>query len=72
MVLLESLFVSLKMVYNFLRSPNTDTFQFKWKFQFKILSKVNLLEHNESMNIIKRKATLWKVKSEKKKDEFNK
>ena len=32
-----------------------------------MLSKVNMFEHNESMNIIKHK-----VKSEKKKDEHNK
>ena len=57
-VLLESLFVSLKMVHNFVRSPNSDTFQFKCKFQFNMLSKVNLFEHNESLNITKHKATL--------------
>ena len=71
-VLLESLFVSLKMVHNFLRSPNSDTFQFKWKFQFDMHSKVNVFKHNEGMNIMKHRATLWKVKFENKKDEDNK
>ena len=37
-----------------------------------MLSKVNVFEHNESMNIMKRKASLSKVKSEKKRDEDNK
>ena len=57
-VLLENLFVSLKTVQNFLRSPNCDTFQFKCKFQFNMFSKVNVFEHNESMNIMKNKAIL--------------
>ena len=37
-----------------------------------MLSKVNVFEHNESMNIMKHKASLQKMKSEKKKDEDNK
>ena len=57
-VLHESLFVSLKMVHNFLRSPNSDTFQFKCKFQFNMPSKVNVFGHNEGKNIMKHKATL--------------
>ena len=34
--------------------------------------KLNMFEHNESMNIMKRKASLLKVKPEKEKDEHNK
>ena len=37
-----------------------------------MLFKVNLFKHNQSMNIMKHKASLQKVKSEKKKDEENK
>ena len=37
-----------------------------------MLSKVNIFEQNESMNVMKHEASLWKVKSEKKKDEHNK
>ena len=37
-----------------------------------MLSKFNMFEHNESMNIMKHKASLQKVKPEKKKDEHNK
>ena len=38
-----------------------------WRIYSIMLSKVNIFEHNESMNIMKHKAYLWKVKSEKKK-----
>ena len=37
-----------------------------------MLSKVNMFEHNESMNLMKLKISLLKMKSEKKKDEDNK
>ena len=37
-----------------------------------MLSKVNVFEHNESINVTKHKASLQKVKSEKKKNEDNK
>ena len=37
-----------------------------------ILSKVNVFEHNECLNIMKHNATLSKVKFEKKKHENNK
>ena len=37
-----------------------------------MLSKVNMFEHNESMNVMKHEASLWKVKSQKKKNEDNK
>ena len=36
------------------------------------ISKVNMFKHNESKNIMKQKASLKKVKSEKKKDEHKK
>ena len=37
-----------------------------------MLSQVNVFEHNDSMNIMKHKATLEKGESEKKQDEDNK
>ena len=37
-----------------------------------MLSKVNVFEHNESMNVMKHKAAFEKVKSQKKKNEDNK
>ena len=37
-----------------------------------MISKVNMFEHNESMNVMKQKAPLKEVKSEKKKDVENK
>ena len=37
-----------------------------------MFSKVNVFEHNESMNVRKHKASLQKVKPEKKKDGDNK
>ena len=43
-----------------------------WRIYLNILSKVNVIEHNESMNVMKHKASLEKVKSEKKKNEDNK
>ena len=43
-----------------------------WRIYLNILSKVNVIEHYESMNVMKHKAPLEKVKSEKKKNEDNK
>ena len=43
-----------------------------WRIYSNMLSKVNVFEHNESMNIMKHKASLWKLKFEKKKGEENK
>ena len=37
-----------------------------------MISKVNMFEHNESMNVMKQKTSLKEVKSEKKKDVENK
>ena len=49
----------------------------KWTLPFlflrsflNMLSKVNMFEHNETMDVMKRKASLWKVKSEEKKNEW--
>ena len=36
-----------------------------------MLSKVNVLEHNESMNVMKHKTSLLNVKSKKKRNEDN-
>ena len=47
-------------------------FFYFWRMYSNMLSKVNVFEHNESMNIMKHKASLSKVKSEKKRDEDNK
>ena len=43
-----------------------------WHMYSNMLSKVNMFEHNESMNLMKLKISLLKMKSEKKKDEDNK
>ena len=37
-----------------------------------MFSKFNMFEHNEIMNIMNHKASLWKVKPEMKKHEHNK
>ena len=37
-----------------------------------MFSKFSMFKHNESMNVMKHKASLYKVKPEKKKDEHNK
>ena len=43
-----------------------------WLMYSSIFSKFNMFEHDESLNIMKHKASLWKVKPEKKKDDHNK
>ena len=43
-----------------------------WRMYSSMFYKLNMFEHNESMNIMKRKASLLKVKPEKEKDEHNK
>ena len=43
-----------------------------FEYVFKLLSKFSMFEHNESMNIMKHKASVLKVKPEKKEDEHNK
>ena len=64
-----------KMRKHFIRGWNSEIsvfFFYFWRMYSNMLSKVNVFEHNESMNIMKHKASLSKVKSEKKRDEDNK
>ena len=43
-----------------------------WRMYSSMFSKFSMFEHGESMNIMKHKVSLQKVKPEKKKDEHNK
>ena len=63
-----------KMCKHFIRGWNSEisAFFYFWSMYSNMLSKVNVFEHNENMNIMKHEASLSKVKSEKKRDEDNK
>ena len=55
-----------------MKFKNEHVFKILLRMCSNMLSTVNMTEHNETMNIMKHKASLLKVKPEMKKDEHNK